>query len=158
MNKLITFFRESGTARFFIPVGIILIVFGIFVFIVNINNKNYIQVDAIVSKAELVEEAHYDENDNYVEATYNIYVKYIVDNNEYEEELGELSGYKENDNITIYYNPDDPTQITQTKSIIIPIILIALGCASLIGGIISAKNAIKRIKKMNEQERKWNNG
>ena len=158
MNKLITFFRESGTARFFIPVGIILIVFGIFVFIININNKNYIQVDAIVSKAELAEEAHYDENDNYVEATYNIYVKYIVDNNEYEEELGELSGYKENDNITIYYNPDDPTQITQTKSIIIPIILIALGCASLIGGIISAKNSIKRIKKMNEQERKWNNG
>ena len=158
MNKFITFFRESGTARFFIPVGIILIVFGIFVFIVNINNKNYIQVDAIVSKAELAEEAHYDENDNYVEATYNIYVKYIVDNNEYEEELGELSGYKENDNITIYYNPDDPTQITQTKSIIIPIILIALGCASLIGGIISATNAIKRIKKMNEQERKWNNG
>ena len=35
MNKVFTFLRESQTARFFIPFGIILIAFGVFMFIVN---------------------------------------------------------------------------------------------------------------------------
>lgn len=157
MSKLATFFRETGPARFFIPLGIILIVFGIVVFIINSNNKNYIQVDAIVSKTELVEEEHIDEDGNSVDATYNVYVKYTVNGTEYEEELGELSGYKENEKITIYYNPDNPKQITQTKSMILPIIFIIGGCISLIGGIISAVDSIKRIKKMNKQEKEWNN-
>lgn len=155
MNKIVTFFRESGTARFFIPLGIILIVFGIVMFIINNNNRNYIKIEAIVSKTELVEDAHYDANDTYVEATYNVYVKYTVDGKEYNEELGEFSNYKENDKITIYYNPDDPKQITQTKSIILPIVFIVGGCISLVGGIISAINAIKRVNRMKEQEKEW---
>ena len=158
MNKFATFFRESGPARFFIPIGLILIIFGIVVFIINNKNQNYIQVDAVVSKTELVEEAHTDEEGNTVDATYKVYVKYTVNDTEYEEELGEISGYKENDKITIYYNPDNPKQITQTKSYILPIIIIIGGCVSLVGGIISAKNAINRAKKMKEQEKEWNNG
>lgn len=157
MNKLATFFRESGTARFFIPLGIILIAFGICMFIINTNNKNYIKIEAVVSKIELIEESHYDANDTYVEATYNVYVKYNVDGKEYNEELGEFSTYKENDRITIYYNPDDPSQITQTKSLILPIAFIIGGCVSLVGGIISAANAIKRYNKMKEQEKEWKN-
>ena len=157
MNKLATFFRESTTARFFIPLGIILIVFGVIMFMINKENQNYIKTDAVVSKTELAEEAHYDNNNDYVEATYTVYVKYIVDDKEYTQELGELSGYKEDQKVTIYYNPEDPSQITQTKSLILPIVIIATGLASLVGGIMSGLNAIKRYKKMKEQERGWNN-
>jgi hypothetical protein len=57
----------------------------------------------------------------------------------------------------IYYNPKDPNQITQTKSLILPSVIIFAGIASLVGGIISAVNAVKRHKKMKEQERKWSN-
>lgn len=157
MNKIIMFFRESITARFFIPLGIILIAFGVIIFGINKENQNYIKTNAIVSRMDLVRESYIDENHNEVEATYNVYVKYNVDGKEYEEELGELSGYKENQEITIYYNPDDPVKITQTKSLVLPIVMILFGFVSFVGGIISGFNAIKRIKKMNDQEREWNN-
>ena len=157
MNKLATFFRESTTARFFIPLGIILIVFGVIMFMINKENQNYIEIEAVVSKTELAEEAHYDNDNNYVEATYIVYVKYTVDGKEYDEELGELSGYKKDQKVTIYYNPQDPSKITQTKSLILPIAFIVAGIASLVGGIISGLNAIKRVKKMKEQERSWAN-
>lgn len=157
MNKIIMFFRESITARFFIPLGIILIVFGVIIFGINKENQNYIKTNAIVSRMDLVRESYIDENHNVVEATYNVYVKYNVDGKEYEEELGELSGYKENQEITIYYNPDDPVKITQTKSLVLPIVMILFGFVSFVGGIISGLNAIKRIKKMNDQEREWKN-
>lgn len=157
MNKIATFFRESITARFFIPIGIILIVFGVIVFMINKGNQNYIKAEAVVSKTELAEEAHYDIDDNYVEATYTVYVKYTVDGKEYDEELGELSGYKKDQKITIYYNPQDPSQITQTKSLILPVVIVIAGIASLVGGVLSGYNAIKRVKKMKEQERSWAN-
>lgn len=157
MNKIIMFFRESITARFFIPLGIILIVFGVIIFGINKENQNYIRTNAIVSRMDLVRESYIDENHNVVEATYNVYVKYNVDGKEYEEELGELSGYKENQEITIYYNPDDPVKITQTKSLVLPIVMILFGFVSFVSGIISGLNAIKRIKKMNDQEREWKN-
>ena len=157
MNKYATFLRESGTARFFIPVGIFLIIFGIAMFIINKNNQNYIKTAAIVSKTELVEETHIDENGNSVDALYKVYVKYTVEGNQYEEELGELAGYKKGDKITIYYDPDNPKKITQTKSLILPIAFIIGGCASLVCGIISAIHSIKRFKKMKEQEKRWNN-
>ena len=153
MNKIIMFFRESITARFFMPLGIILIVFGVIIFGINKENQNYIKTNAIVSRMDLVRESYIDENHNEVEATYNVYVKYNADGKEYEEELGELSGYKENQEITIYYNPDDPVKITQTKSLVLPIVMILFGFVSFVGGIISGLNAIKKIKKMSDQER-----
>ena len=158
MNKIVTFFRESMLARTLIPAGLILIIFGTIVFIINLNNSNYIKVDAVVSKIELVEDEHTDSDGNKVEATYKVYVKYTVDEKEYDELLGEISGYKEGDKITIYYNPNDTTQITQTKTLILPIVLIASGIVILIGGIISGINAIKRYNKMKIQEKGWENG
>ena len=158
MNKLAIFLRESVTARFFIPLGLILIVVGIVTFVINKENQNYIKTEAIISNTELVEEEHLDTNGDVVEATYKVYVKYTVDDKEYDEELGELTDIKIGEKITIYYNPQDPSKITQTKSLILPIILVIGGIASLIGGIMSGLNAIKKYKKMKEQERNWNNG
>lgn len=158
MDKIITFMRESRVARFLIPLGLILIVFGIIIFIINMKNSNYLPVNVIVTKTELYEEAYTDTEGNHMDATYKVFVKYSVDGKDYETELGILSGYKENDRLNIYYNPDNPNEITQTKSLIIPIIMVAGGIASLIGGIVSGVNAYKRIKKMKEQEKGWVNG
>ena len=157
MNKLFTFFRESQTARFLIFCGIVLTVFGIIIFIINIKNQNYIKVEAVVSKTELVEEAHIDVDGNTVETTYKVYVKYTVDGIEYNEVLGELSGYKQGQKTTIYYNPDNPSEITQSNSLILPIILTVGGLATFVGGIVSGVNAIKKHKKMKEQEKGWAN-
>lgn len=157
MNKIFTFFRESQTARFLIPVGLITVIFGIAMFIINSQNQNYIKIDAIVSKTELAEEAYTDADGNLVEATYKVFVKYTIDGNEYEQELGQLSGYNKGDKITIYYNPENPSQITQTKSLVIPIVITSIGMIALFSGIISGSNAIKRYKKMSEQEKGWAN-
>ena len=155
MNKIASFFRESHTARFLIPLGLILIIFGIVAFIINKSNSNYISVDAVVSKTELVEEEHTDSDGNHVDASYRVYVKYTVDDKDYETELGEFSNYKEGKKLTIYYNPEDPSKITQTKSLILPVVLIGVGIAAFIGGIISGINAIKKVKKMKAQEKEW---
>ncbi len=120
MNKFITFMRESSVARFFIPVGLILIIFGVIMFIINTKNQDYIKITATVSNVELVEESYIDTDGNQVEAVYNITVKYLVNDKEYSSTLDHVSKYAIGDEITIYYNPKDPGQITQV--IVLPIL------------------------------------
>lgn len=158
MNKFATIMRESSTARFFIPAGILLIIFGIAVFVINNKNQNYIKTDAIVTNVELLEEETTDLDGNTVEAKYNVDIKYSVEGKEYNEKLEDVSKSNVGDKIIIYYNPDDPSQITMTKSLILPIIMTLVGVASLSFGIINAVNTVKKNKKMKEQERSWANG
>ena len=158
MNNLATFFRESRTARFFIPLGVILIAFSIILFIIGNQNKDYIKIESTVSKVELSREETIDSEGNTEPAMYKIFVKYTVDGKEYDTELGEMYEKKVGDKITIIYNPKDPTQISQPNSIILNIAMLVGGIASLTGGIISAVNAVKRHKKMKAQEESWNNG
>lgn len=158
MNKIITFMRESATARFLIPAGICLIAFGIVMFVINSKNQDYIKIESTVSNVELVEEAYVDADGNQVEATYNAKVKYIVGEREYEAELDNVSKYEIGDKVSIYYNPKDPSQVTMSKSMILPVIIILAGVGAVVGGIVSAVNAVKRHKNMKEQERSWENG
>ena len=158
MNSMATFFRESRTARFFIPAGIILIIFGIFMFIVNNNNKNYVEVESTVTSVNIDQEAYIDVDGNQVEATYTVNLKYNVDGKEYTGDLSGVSKYNIGDKIKIYYNPDDPTQITQTKSLILPIVIVVAGLSSLTFGIVSSIRAIKEHKELKSQEEGWKNG
>lgn len=158
MNKLFTFFRETGTGRFFIPAGIFLIIFSIALFVIGNKHKGFIKTTAIVSRTELVEEAYTDDNGDRVEATYNVYVKYTVDGTEYDEMLGEMSSFKKGDKITIVYNPKNPSEISQPVGIILPLGMLIAGIAALVGGIISIIRAIKKHNALKEQEKGWANG
>jgi hypothetical protein len=155
MNGIARFFRESMIARFFIPLGIILIIFSIFVFINNNKTKNYPKVEVEVSKTELYEEATTDSDGNSVEATYTVYVKYTVDGKEYEVEYGVFSGFKVGDKKTLVYNPDNPEEISDPPSTLLAIILLVGGIASLAGGIFSAVKSVKKYKAMKLQEEGW---
>lgn len=157
MNKIFTFMRESQTARFFIPAGLILIIFGIVVFVITLNNQNYVKIEATVTNVEETQETNVDSDGTNTTTVYNATVNYIVDGKEYMQTLDNVSKCKVGDKMDIYYNPKDPNQITQTKSLILPIVIIVAGIASLAGGIISAVNAVKCHKKMKEQERSWAN-
>lgn len=156
MNKIAAIFRESMVARFFIPLGVILIVVSIFLFISDDNHKDYIKIDSTVSKVVLVKEETYDSEGNREEAEYDIYVKYTVDEQEYEEKLGQMYERKIGDKIKIVYNPSNPRDIAQPASPILNIIILIGGIVSLVGGIISAIGAVKRFNKMREQEASWN--
>ena len=157
MNKMFTFMRESNVARFFIPAGLILIIFGIFVFVANTKNQDYIKVESTISNVVLQEKEYYDNDGNFVDATYQLTIKYTVDGKEYTTTLDNMAKYSVGDKMTIYYNPKNPAEITQVKSLVLPIVIIIAGLASLTGGVISAVNAVKRYKKMKEQERSWEN-
>ncbi len=158
MNKLATFFRESMVARILIPLGISLVVFGIISFVISSKNQHYVQTEAVVSKVVISEEAYTDVDGNYVDATYDVTVKYTVDGKEYEGLLNGMSKCKVGEKMKIYYDPSDPSQITQTISLILPIALIAGGVISLIGGIVSAVTAIKKQKSLKVQEEGFKNG
>lgn len=158
MNKLAALLRESRLARFLIPAGLILIVAGVIFFIAVNNTKDYIKTEASVTKTELEQEAYTDSDGERTEATYIVSLKYTVDGKEYEAELGGQPDRKAGDKMTIYYDPADPANITQTNSPIIPIVILALGAAALVGGIVSAVNAVKRMQKMKDQEKEWANG
>ena len=157
MNKFMYIMRESVLARFLIPAGIIFIVVGIIFFFAINNSQNYVETTSTISNVTLVEDAYTDTDGNRVEATYDIEVKYVVDGQEYKSTLPGMGKRNIGEKMKIYYNPDDPSQITQSKSLIIPIVMVVGGIASLVGGIISAKNAINRYKKMKEQEKGWAN-
>ena len=157
MNKMFTFMRESQVARFFIPVGLILIICGIVVFVITLKNQNYIKIEATVANVSETQESYVDSDETNITTVYNVTLNYIVDGKEYIQTLDNVSKCKVGDKMIIYYNPNDPNQITQSKSIILPIAMIIGGVASLTGGIISVVNVVKRHNKMKEQERSWVN-
>ena len=158
MNKIVTLFRESSSARALIPIGLILLISGIVILFINTQNRNYIETTATITSVEIDNEETTDNEGNKVEATYKAKIKYTVDGKEYENELGGLSKRSEGQKMKIYYNPSNPSEITQTKSIILPIAIIAGGLVAFVAGIISGVNAIKRYQKMARQEEEWENG
>ncbi len=158
MNKIITIIRESALARFLIPAGIILIVFGVVFFGASKRNQHYKQTSAQVTSVTLEEAASTDVNGNRTEATYTLGIRYTVDGKEYENDLSGMSKREEGDRIAIYYDPDDPNMITQTKSLIIPLVIIAAGIGAVVAGIVSGVNVIRRYNRMKAQEREWSHG
>ena len=159
MNKIAKFFRDFGLTSFLAVLGITLIILSVFAFRGVDHIKNFIKTEATVSDVILYEDAHYDEaSDNYVEATYKVYVKYYVDEVEHENEYGIFSGYKVGDKLTICYNPNDPDEIAQPNGIVLPIIILVVGIAASVGCVITAVFAVKKRKKLIEQEKEWENG
>ena len=158
MNKIITIIRESALARFLIPAGIILIVFGVVFFGASKRNQHYKQTSAQVTSVTLEEAASTDVNGNRTEATYTLGIRYTVDGKEYENDLSGMSKREEGDRIAIYYDPDDPNMITQTKSLIIPLVIIAAGIGAVVAGIVSGVNVIRRYNRMKAQAREWSHG
>lgn len=157
MNKIITFMRDSQTSRFFIPAGLLLIIVGIIAFVITLNNQSYIKTEATVINVEKKQESTMVDGENQITTVYNATLNYKVDEKEYTQNLDDVSKCSVGDKMTIYYNPDNPSQITQSKNLVFPIIIIVGGIAFLTGGIISAVNAVKKHKKMKEQERSWAN-
>ena len=158
MNKIITIIRESALARFLIPAGIILIVFGVVFFGASKRNQHYKQTSAQVTSVTLEEAASTYVNGNRTEATYTLGIRYTVDGKEYENDLSGMSKREAGDRIVIYYDPDDPNMITQTKSLIIPLVIIAAGIGAVVAGIVSGVNVIRRYNRMKAQEREWSHG
>lgn len=158
MNKIITLIRESRVARFLIPAGIMLLVAGIIFMKASIENKDYLKTEATVTKCEIYEEEHTDATGDHQDATYKVDLKYTVNGKEYTGTLEGVSKFDAGDKMTIYYDPADPTAITQSKSMLIPLAMILAGVAALAGGVLSVISVMKRYNRMKKQEEEWANG
>jgi ABC-type dipeptide/oligopeptide/nickel transport system permease component len=145
-------------SRILIPLGAVLLFFGVFTMNSAKVTKDYLETDAVITKAELQETPGEDKNKN-PEELYDITVKYTVDGQEYEEYFGVLSGHKEGDRIKILYNPEDPALISQPgNGPVTALIFFIAGAATLAGGIVSAVKAVKKNNAMKAQEEGWRNG
>ena len=154
MNRLAAFYRSYGAIPFFLPFGLILIVFGFMMFRSADITKDYLKTEAVVTRTELFEEEHYD-GDTHHDATYTVFVKYTVDGQEYEEEFGIFSGYKEGEKVQIVYNPANPREISSPGSFVIPVIMMAAGVLVLVITVLYTIRTAKKNAALKSQEKEW---
>lgn len=157
MNRFAKFMRDYALARFLLPMGVIAIIFGCTAIGPVATRLNYPTTQATVTRVELYEEA-YDAGDTHNEATYTITVRYAVDGTEYEEEYGIFPEMKEGEKVTINYNPNDPRDIGQPNSMLLPYGIIAAGVAALAGGIFDVIRVNKKNRALKKQEEEWKHG
>ena len=145
-NKLARLMRNTGPARFLIPAGIILIIFGII--LLGFKTDNYVETEGTVTKVE----QYLDHNGEETQTVYDVDFEYTVDGNQY---TGSFNGigksYDVGDKIKVFYDPENPQNTTNSKTGIIPPIAIGLGALALVGGILSAVKAFKKSKELDEQ-------
>lgn len=144
-NKFARIMRNSGPARFFVPVGIVLIILGII--LLCLNTGKYEQT---MGKITSVTEGAYDDENNTQQ--YDVGVAYTVDGKEYNSTFSNLTGnYNVGDDIKVFYDPENPTKTTNSKigGFIGPVV-IALGAVAAAFGIIKTVNAFKKSKELDE--------
>ena len=147
-NKLGRFFRTTGVLRFFGPVGLILIIMGSVMLALPPNK--YDTAEGTVTHSEAYTE--YD-TDNVLQEYYEVFFAYTVDGKNY---TNSFQGYTEpvnkGEKITVYYDPDDPQTVSNSKNTgIISIVMIGLGAASLLFAILSTVRSVRKLKEMDEQ-------
>ncbi len=143
-NKIGRFMRISGPARFFVPVGIILIVFGIL--LLGFKADRYQQtVGKVISVTESIPQEDQDKQ-------YDVSVSYTVDGKEYKGTFENLPGtFKTGEEIKVFYDPEKPETISNTKSSkFLPPILIGVGVLAVFFGIFRTVKAIKKSKALDE--------
>lgn len=148
MQKTTSILKSANIGKFLVPAGVMLILFSIFMFYVVTSSQGYMETDAVVTRTEEYEKPTesdetevdlFDVFENERDKKSTVYVKYTVNGTEYEEVYGVFTGYKEGDRIRICYDPDDPKTLTQPGSLLHPAVILAVGIAAVIAGIICFK-------------------
>ena len=143
-SKFARFMRNTGPARFFIPVGVILIIVGII--LLSFNTGNYVETTGKITQ---VIENPVDEDET---QTYDQTIQYTVDVKDYTTTFPNMSGnYQIGDEIKVFYDPADPTHTTNSKMNIIAPIMIGVGALALVFGIYKTVKAFKKSKALDER-------
>ncbi len=106
----------------FFFVGALFVVLGFFLW----NETNSFMKSAKKTEATItrINERYHGDGDS----DYDVYVSYFVDGKSYNEELNTYnSSMREGKNVTIYYNPDNPSEIMSGDSSFIVIIFLIIG-------------------------------
>jgi hypothetical protein len=134
--------------RFFLPIGIILIVMGILM--LSMTPKSYGETTGIITDAaEYIDTDSEGRSDTYYEAVFT----YTVDGVQYE---NSFSGYAEKPEIgkeiPVFYDPDNPESVSNSKSTgVISVIMIALGVAAAAFGVLSTVRRVRKNRELDEK-------
>ena len=142
-NKITRFLRNTGPARFFLPLGILLIAVGIF--LMTLNTDSYLET---VGKVTEVYEHRNLENS----IVYDITFTYTVEGREYTGRFDEMTEeFQIGEEIKVFYSPEDPSQITNSKlgGIIAPI-MVGLGVVALGFGVFKTVKAFQKSKELDQ--------
>lgn len=142
-NKFSRFMRNSGPARVLVPIGLMLIVFGIVLFLFK--TENYVET---MGKITEVTDVTVDKG----QKEYDVSIQYTVDGKEYNSVFPNLSGeYNVGDDIQVFYDPEDPERITNSKtsSFIAPL-MVASGAVAIFLGIRQTARAFKKSKELDQ--------
>lgn len=147
MDWFAKFMRNSGPARVFIPIGLILIAFGAFVLFTA--PKEYDETVGTVTYVDTYEEY---QGEDLVETT-DLEFEYEVDGKKYTGTFsGAFSDYKVGDDITVFYDPANPTATSNTKDTgIFAIAMIVAGIAAIGYGAFRTVTSFKKSKEMDDQ-------
>lgn len=137
--------RNTGPARFLIPVGLILIIFG--AIMLGFRSGNY---EETVGKVTEVSE-HLDTAEEQ-KTVYDVRFTYKVDGKDYEGSFSDLpEKHKAGDEIKVFYDPEDPSKVTNAKvpDFVWPL-LIGVGVLAIAFGIFKTVQAFKKSKELDK--------
>ena len=138
-NKFARIMRNTGPARFFVPFGIILIIFGILM--MSFTSGDYLET---VGKVTSVEEIINAEN----QKEYDVTFTYTVNGKQYTGTFTALpEASKEGDEIKVLYDAADPEKVTNSKiSGFVPPVIIAVGALAMVFGVFKTVKAFQKSK------------
>ena len=131
LNRVSEVLRRSGPARFFLPLGLVLIISG--VIFMGVKTDNYLETTGTVTS---VTDLPYDPSDKDANQEYDVAIRYIVDGKEYEGVFNNLTGnYTVGQEMKVLYDPSDPGRIANGSmpGFVAPV-LIGLGVLVLLYG------------------------
>lgn len=144
-NRFAKFMRNTGPARFFVPVGIILIVFGIIM--MGFHTDSYLET---VGRVTSVSEDINTEN----KTVYDVEFTYTVGGKEYTGVFDDLTEEPAaGDEIKVFYNPEDPGQITNSKAGFLPVVLIGVGVLALVFGVLKTVKAVQKSRELDKTQK-----
>lgn len=143
-NKLARFMRNTGNLRVFLPLGLILIVVGVIMYM-NSPSK-YAETTAKITNVN-----EYKNNDN--ETVYDYDLEFTVDGKTYTSIFAAMPDKKNvGDTVTIYYDPANPESTSNTKHTgMISVVMAVAGVALVAFSVLST---VKKVQKSRELDAK----
>ena len=140
-NKLARFAKNTGPARMLVPIGVILIIFGII--LLSFNSGSFLKTTGTITA---VTEAGYEDD----VLQYDVDFTYTVDGEEHRNSLSDLPGpFAVGDEIDVYYDPENPEKVANSKlgGILAPLFIVA-GVAATGFGVYKTMKAFKKSKEL----------
>ena len=146
-NKFARFMRNSGPARFLIPLGIVLIVFGFLTR--GFNTENFVET---VGKVTAVEE-HSEVIDGKEEKQYDATVSFTADGKPYETVFPNLLNEpKVGEDIKVLYDPADPNRNSNSSvSKFFSPAMMGGGALVIVLGVLLMVKAVKKSKALDQK-------